>query len=138
MKAHESGVGLAVGEPEGDIGNIETVLEALTDACYYLNVEKTRYKFSLKENLNKRFSDRRATIQKAQIDEEVKGGIQKLFPSKEFSERVFFPEKSMQISDRPVVTFAISGLDHTMRRGEIDARFCRANCSRVRHKLSNF
>jgi hypothetical protein len=105
---------LAVGEPDGDIGNIETVLEALTDACYYLNVEKTRYKFSLKENLNKRFSDRRATIQGAQIDEEVKSGIQKLFPPREFSERVFFPEKSMQISDRPLVTFVIGGLNRTM------------------------
>ena len=114
---------LAVGDPDGDIGNIETVLEALTDACYYLNVEKTRYKFSLKENLNKRFSDRRATIQKAQIDEEVKSRIQKLFPPKEFIERVFFPEKSMQISDRPIVTFVIGSLDRTMEEEKSTRNF---------------
>ncbi len=105
---------LAVGEPESDIGNIETVLEALTDSCYYLNVEKTRYKFSLKENLNKRFSDRRATVQGGQIDEEVKREIQKIFSPKEFIERVFFPENSIQISDRPVVTVLIADLNHTM------------------------
>lgn len=105
---------LAAGEPGSDIGNIETVLEALTDACYYLSVEKTRYKFSLKENLNKRFADRRATVQTSQIDEEVKREIQRIFAAREFVERVFFPEKSIQIADRPVVTFPIGGLDRTM------------------------
>lgn len=105
---------LAVGEPDSDIGNIETVLEALPEACYYLNVEKTRYKFSLKENLNKRFSDRKATVQTGQIDEEIKREIQKIFAPKEFVERVFFPEKSIQISDRPVITFLIAALERTM------------------------
>jgi hypothetical protein len=105
---------LAVGEPESDIGNIETVLEALTDSCYYLNVEKTRYKFSLKENLNKRFSDRRATVQGGQIDEEVKREIQKIFAPREFIERVFFPESSIQVTDRPVVTILIADLGRTM------------------------
>ena len=31
---------LAVGEPDLDIGNVETALDALTDACYYLTVER--------------------------------------------------------------------------------------------------
>jgi predicted AAA+ superfamily ATPase len=105
---------LAIGEPELDIGNIETVLEALTEACYYLTVEKTRYKFSLRENLNKRFVDRRATVQPAQIDEEVNRAIQKEFATKEFVDRIFFPDKSGQIPDRPVVTVAIGSLARTM------------------------
>jgi len=53
---------LAVAEPGSDIGNVETVLESLTEACYFLTVERTRYHFSLKENLNKRFADRRADL----------------------------------------------------------------------------
>ena len=114
---------LAVGEPEGDIGNIETVLESLTDACYYLYVEKTRYKFSLKENLNKRFADRRATVQGAQVDEEIKREIQKLFAPKEFVDRVFFPEKSIQISDRPVITFLVADLDRTMEDEKTTRQF---------------
>jgi len=114
---------LAAGQPESDIGNIETVLEALTDACYYLNVEKTRYKFSLKENLNKRFADRRATVQGPQVDEEVKREIQKIFASKEFVERVFFPEKSIQISDRPVVSFLIANLNRTMEDEKATRQF---------------
>ncbi|BAU47457.1 ATPase AAA [Sulfurifustis variabilis] len=114
---------LAVGQPGSDIGNIETVLEALTDACYYLNVEKTRYKFSLKENLNKRFADRRATVQAPQVDEEVKREIQKIFAPKEFVERVFFPEKSIQISDRPVISFLIADLDRTMEDEKATRQF---------------
>lgn len=114
---------LAVGEPDVELGNIETVLEDLIDACYYLSVEKTRYKFSLKENLNKRFTDRRATIQGPQIDEEVKKEIQKIFAPKEFIERVFFPEKSIQISDRPAVTILISDLSKTMEDAKATLSF---------------
>lgn len=114
---------LAVGQPESDIGNIETVLEALTDACYYLNVEKTRYKFSLKENLNKRFADRRATVQGPQVDEQVKREIQKIFAPKEFVERVFFPEKSIQISDRPVISFLVADLNRTMEDEKATRQF---------------
>lgn len=105
---------LAVSGPNSDIGNVETVLDALTEACYYLNVVKTRYKFTLKENLNKRFADRRATVQNAQIDEVVKQEIQNIFGKKQFVERVFFPEKSIQVSDRPIVTFIVGDLSHTM------------------------
>src|SRR5438128_5134386 len=57
--------------PGLDIGNVETALETLTEACYYLAVERNRYRFSLKENLNKRFADRRATIQAKDVDEYV-------------------------------------------------------------------
>ncbi|WP_425482800.1 hypothetical protein [Caldichromatium japonicum] len=117
---------LAVGEPESDIGNVETVLETLTDACYYLNVEKTRYKFSLKENLNKRFADRRATVQGPQVDEEIKREIQKIFAPKEFVERVFFPEKRIQIADRPVISLVIADLDRTMEDEKATRQFVEA------------
>lgn len=105
---------LAVGEPEADIGNVETVLEALTEACYYLVVEKTRYKFSLKENLNKRFADRRATVQSADIDEQVKREIQRIFAKKENIDVVPFPDKSVQVADRPILTVVVSSLTTTM------------------------
>ena len=61
-EATQPEIRLAVAEPGLDIGNVETALEALTEGCYYLTVERNRYRFSLKENLNKRFADRRATI----------------------------------------------------------------------------
>ena len=105
---------LAVGHPELDLGNVETALDALTDRCYYFNVERKNYKFSLRENLNKRFSDKRANIATTLIEETARQEIQKRFATKEGIERVFFPEKSIQISDRPVLTFIIGDLTQTM------------------------
>lgn len=105
---------LAVGHPELDLGNIETALDALVEKAYYIIVEKRSYKFSLKENLNKRFTDKKASVKTAQAEELVRQEVQRVFAAREGSERVFFPEKSIQISDRPVVTFIIGDLSHTM------------------------
>jgi Protein of unknown function (DUF499) len=105
---------LAVGHPNLDLGNIETALDALVDKGYYLVVEKKNYKFSLKENLNKRFSDKKANVKPVQIDELVKQEIQRQFTARDGLERVFFPAKSIQVADRPMITFVIGDLDHTM------------------------
>ena len=105
---------LAVAGPDMDLGNVETALEGLTDACYYLTTERNRYRFSLKENLNKRFADRRAGVKDEDIDSRVREEIQKVFPVSEGVERVFFPDKSGQIQDRPVITFVILGPDQSV------------------------
>lgn len=105
----------AVGEPNLDIGNVETALEALTEACYYIAVERNRYRFSLKENLNKRFADRRATIPPAQIEEYIREEIQKVFSAGSGVERVYFPEKTIQIADRPVVTLVVLAPDLSLQ-----------------------
>ena len=79
-----------------DLGNVETALDGLTDRCYYLTVERKNYKFSLKENLNKRYSDKRANVAPSLIEDTVKQEIQKQFASKEGTERVFFSERQQQ------------------------------------------
>src|SRR6266849_6077770 len=106
---------LAVAEEDLDIGNVETVLESLTEACYYLTVERTRYHFSLKENLNKRFADRRASIQSPKIDERARAEIQKVFSAGSGLERIYFPEQSNQIPDRPVLTVVILAPEVSMQ-----------------------
>jgi len=105
---------LAVGEPNLDIGHVETVLEALSQTCYYLSIERNRYRFSTTENLIKRFSDRRASIADADIDERVRAEIQKVFAKYEGIERVFFPEKSNAIPDRPALVLAVLAPEHSM------------------------
>ena len=60
---------LAVAEPDLDIGNIETALEALGESCYYLRVERNKYRFGLAPNLNKLLADRRAGIDAKRVDE---------------------------------------------------------------------
>jgi hypothetical protein len=106
--ATEPEIRLAVAGPDIDSGNIENALSSLIDTCYYMNIERKQYRFGLKENLNKRFADRRASVKDEDVTGLIKEEIQKLFPATDGIERIFFPEKSAQIPDRPVVTFVIT------------------------------
>ncbi len=112
---------MAAGSPFTDIGNVETVLDSLIDSCYYLTAEKNRYRFTLQENLNKRFADRKANVKAPVIEEIIQDAIQRVFPATEGIERVFFPEKSSQIADKPVITFIIMSPDYAVQDGD-DAR----------------
>jgi hypothetical protein len=113
----------AVAEPGLDIGNVETALEALTEGCYYLAVERNRYHFSLKENLNKRFADRRATIPPAQVEEQIREEIQKVFSTGNGLERIYFAEKTIQIADRPAVTLVVLSPDQSLADEKATAAF---------------
>ncbi len=106
---------MAVGNPFTDIGNVETALDALTDACYYLTAEKNRYRFTLKENLNKRFADRKANVKDQVMEELIRENIQKVFPPTRGIDRVFFPEKSSQIADKAVITFVILSPERSLQ-----------------------
>lgn len=106
-------VRLAVAEPALDIGNVEQCLEALTDSCYFLAAEKSRYRFSFQPNLNKLLADRRASVSSASIDEVVRKEIQKVFSAGPGLERVYFPKKSNDVQDRPVLTLAVLAPDNT-------------------------
>lgn len=106
---------LAVGEPDLDIGNVETVLDSLLSTCYFLAAEGNRYRFSVKANLNKLLSDRRASIKPEQIAACVRNEVQKVFSGGSGVERVYFPEKSNQIPDRPALTLAVLPPDVTMQ-----------------------
>lgn len=109
---------LAVGEPALDVGNIETVLEELTTHCYYLRVEKNRYKFSLTPNLNKLLSDRRASILQKQIDERVREEVQLVFRTKQEIDHIFFPERSNQIPDKPALRLVVLAPDKSINESE--------------------
>ncbi len=106
---------LSVGELGLEIGNVDTTLEALISACYYLNVERNTYRFSLRENLNKRFADRKATVQAPVVQEHLKREIQTLTSKTGYKVGVVhFPEKSIQIADRPALTVVVADLSQTM------------------------
>ena len=107
-------VRLAVAGPGSDLGNVETALEALADSCYYLTSERNRYYFSLKENLNKRFADRRACISDDEIAARVKDEVQRVFPATDGIDRKFFPDKSAQIPDVPMITLVIVAPEHAL------------------------
>jgi len=122
-EATQPEVRLAVAEPGLDIGNVETALESLTEACYYLTVERNRYRFSLKENLNKRFADRRATIQPPAVEERVREEIQRVFAAGSGVERIFFPEKSNQVPDRPAIALVVLPPEQSLQDEKATAQF---------------
>jgi hypothetical protein len=104
---------LAVAEPDLDVGNVETALEALSTSCYYLSAEKSRYRFSLSPNLNKLLADRRASVQSPRVEERVRAEVQKVFSEgKGIVERKYFPDKSGQIPDVALLTLVVLPPDH--------------------------
>jgi hypothetical protein len=102
---------LAVAEPGLEIAHVEIVLDGLATSCYYLKVLNNRYWFSLTPNLNKLLTDRRATIKDAAIGERIKQVIQDVFKLGPSLDRVYFPERSGQIPDRPALTLVIMAPD---------------------------
>jgi hypothetical protein len=112
---------LAVSEPDLDIGNVETVLEALrgVNGCYYLIAEGNRYRFGLTPNLNKLWADRRANIPNSRIDERVREEIEKVFKSGGGIERIYFPEDSGQIPDRAILVMIVLAPEHSIQEEEI-------------------
>lgn len=100
-------VRLAVAEPGLDIGSVEQCVEALSNHCYFLSAERNRYRFSFQPNLNKLLADRRASVTTPAIDEVVRKEIQKVFGAGAGVERVYFPRKSNEVPDRPVLTLSV-------------------------------
>lgn len=110
---------LAVAEPGLDIGHVETVMEALAPpdgACFYLDVVKNRYWFSMKPNLTQVLSDRKAALTgDPRIKEAVKSVIQEQFGRLDGLNRIFFPEKSGHIPNQPAVTVVILSPEQTLQ-----------------------
>lgn len=98
---------LAVAEPGLDIGTVEQCLDALTDNCYYLTASRNRYRFSTHANLNKLLADRRANISSALADERARKAIHDIFSAGKKLDPIFFPRKSSDVSDRPVLTLVV-------------------------------
>lgn len=103
---------LDVAEPDLDIGNVETVLEGMAEQCYYLSIDKNKYRFSLSPNLNKILADRRASVQPIRINDRVRAEIQKVFPQLQGVSVVPFPEKASDITNRPVLTLGVLAPEH--------------------------
>lgn len=106
---------MAVAGPGIDVGNVETALEGLVDRCYYLTLDQNSYYFSLKENLNKRYADRRASVKDEVVERVVCEQVEEVFGTAEGVERVFFPEQSGQIPNRAIVTLVVVAPQHCLR-----------------------
>lgn len=100
-------VKLSVGDPNLDIGLVDGVIQSLLDNCYYLTAVNNKFKYSIHENLIKRFSDRRASIQPPVINELVETEIRKVFDKGSIFDKIMFPERNNQVTDRPVLSLVV-------------------------------
>lgn len=105
---------MAMAEPDLEIGNLETVLDGLTATCYYLQVERNRYRFSLKENLNKILAGRLGSISSSRVDERIQAEVQNVFAKDRdipIEAPIYFPQRSNDIPDRPAITLIVMSPD---------------------------
>lgn len=110
---------LDVCDPSIEIGNIETVMEALSPpngACYYLHVEQSKYYFSTKATLTKVIADRKTSVKADEIKDLVRERVKDAMGSKPGLEIVLFPEKSGDIADRPALTLVVLAPEQTMEQ----------------------
>jgi hypothetical protein len=108
---------LGVAEPDLDIANVETALDALTASCYYLNADRNRYRFSQMPGLNKILTDRRATIaaKPAFIEDRVRKEVQTVFGAGPTGiERVYFPKATLSVDNRPVLILVVIPPDQAL------------------------
>jgi hypothetical protein len=73
--------------------------------------------------LNKRFADRRATIRIEDVQERIREEIQKVFAAGSGVDRVFFPEKTNQVPDRPAVTLVVLPPDMSLQDEKATTKF---------------
>ena len=110
---------LAVAEPDLNIANVETALEALTERCYFLSADRNRYRFSLSPNLNKLLADRRSNIKGDRITERIRQEVQAVFKGGTgLPEPKYFPEKSSDIPNRPVLVLVVCKPDQSLTDAE--------------------
>ena len=107
----------ALGGPEMNLAELDTVLEGLLATCYYLHAERNRYRFGLRPNLNQMLVTRRGAIPEPALDERVRKTIVELFnqvskDGPKFIDRRYFPVRSNDVPDRPQLTLVVLGPDH--------------------------
>lgn len=103
----------AVGSPDLMLSDVEAVLEGLVGTCYYLNWDRNRYRFGLTPNLNQILVTRRGAVQPKEIAERIKKETQELLnKGSKALDRRFFPERSNDVPNRPVLTLVPLGLDY--------------------------
>jgi hypothetical protein len=100
----------AIGTPEVNFADIETVLEALTSTCFYLNVDRNRYRFGLRPNLNQMLVARRGAVKDKEIEERVQQTTTEIFgQGLKGLDRRYSPMKSNDVPDKPQLCFVVLG-----------------------------
>ncbi len=106
--------------PDTNLADLDNVLEGLIGTCYYLNCERNRYRFGLLPNLNQILVSRRGAVQSKTIEDRIRQQTQKLFDKHSLEaskqiDRKYWPARSNDVPNRPMLTLVILGLDSQAR-----------------------
>lgn len=102
----------ALGGPDLNLAEIETILEGLTSTCYYLVWEKNKYRFGLKPNLNQMLVQSRGNVKPKDIDARIREEVEALFKDgAKGIDRKYAPQRSNDVPDRPQLTLVVMGMD---------------------------
>ena len=103
--------------PDVNTADVDTALEGLAGACFYLQWERNRYRFGLAPNLNQVLVSRRGSVQDKAMEERIRKRTEDLFrkntsdPCK-LLEREFFPKRSNDVKEVPRITLVVMSLEH--------------------------
>ena len=113
MEASVPEIRAAIGNPETNLADVETVLEGLTANCFYLNWDRNRYRFGLRPNLNQMLVTRRGAVKEQEIEARIQQTTLDLFKlGSKGVDRRCFPAKSNDVPDRPQLALVVLGLEH--------------------------
>lgn len=113
MEASVPELRAAIGNPETNLADVETVLEGLTANCFYLNWDRNRYRFGLRPNLNQMLVTRRGAVKDQEIEARIQQTTLDLFKlGSKGVDRRCFPAKSNDVPDRPQLALVVLGLEH--------------------------
>jgi predicted transcriptional regulator len=102
----------AIGGPEVNLAELDTVLEGLVQTCFYLRSDKHRYRYSLRPNLNQVLVSRRGAVSGKAVDDRVRKLTSEIF-QKVSSEgpktvdRRFFPVQTNDVPDKPQLAIVV-------------------------------
>jgi hypothetical protein len=103
---------LSCGTPDIEITNVDACLEALSPpngVCFFLNAENNRYWFGLKSNPIKIHAEKKPFVSSQNVEKCVQDFVQSAFKEgKGGIERIFYPERSVQIPDHPTLHLIVT------------------------------
>jgi predicted AAA+ superfamily ATPase len=103
--------------PDVNTADVDTALEGLAGACFYLQWERNRYRFGLAPNLNQVLVSRRGSVQDKAMEERIRKRTEELFRKNssdqcKLLEREFFPKRSNDVKEVPRITLVAMSLEH--------------------------
>jgi hypothetical protein len=104
--------------PDVNLTDIDTVLEGLANSCFYLQWDRTRYRFGLSPNLNQILVTRRGGIQAKSIDERIRKQTDAVFrktstdATKLLQPPILFPKKSGDVDQAAKLTLVVFGTEY--------------------------